>query len=84
VKGYPLDLIYTVDYGGDGGPFSSSPPRFDRNRIPGDTMAASLRELKPYGSPNSTLILPTRSRLREELVLPTYSGRNGPQKAIDG
>jgi hypothetical protein len=46
VKGYPLDLIFTVDHGPDGGLVSSSSPRLSRNKAPGGAMASGLRELK--------------------------------------
>jgi hypothetical protein len=42
------------------------------------------RSSSHYGTPNSDLVLSTRSRLREELVLQSYHSENGPREAGDG
>jgi hypothetical protein len=80
-KGYPLDPILTVGFDLDGtGVSPSSGPAWLRQSTGVPWPLAWESSTSLYGSPNSVLILPMRSRLWEELVLPTYKGRNGPQK----
>jgi hypothetical protein len=83
-KGYPLDLIWAVGFDLDVTGASSSGSAWPRQRTGAPWPLAWESSSSPYGSPNFVLILPTRSRLWEELVSPMYSGGNGPQKAVNG
>jgi hypothetical protein len=82
---YPLDLISAGGFNLDSADTSSSPVHLGWGRAPWAPWPLAWgSSSSPCESPNYVPILLTWSRLREELVLPTYSGGNGPQKAIDG
>jgi hypothetical protein len=69
----------------DGRSTSPSMARFERSRAPWAPWPLAWgSSSSPYRSPNSDPILPMQSRLREELVLPTYSSETGPQKVVNG
>jgi hypothetical protein len=77
-------LIWAIGFGLDGVGTSSSVCSAETERREAPWPAAWVSSSSSYGAWNEVRFLPMWSRLREEFVLWTYRGENGPLEAGDG